>query len=51
MDLKDDLVKSKQSIGVNKYDHPTGTLAMNLLKPSGGAHPYDQFVYGPQKIS
>ena len=35
MSLKAILVQSKQSIDVNKYEHPTGTLIMTFLKAEG----------------
>ena len=35
MNLKDILDQPKQYIYVNKYEHPTVTLAMNFLNPVG----------------
>ena len=47
---KDILDQEKQSIDVNKYKHPNGTLATTFHKPSGGETLYVQFVYTSQKI-
>ena len=47
--MKGGLYQAKQSIEAKNYEHPTGTLAMILHKPAGGANPYVRFVYGPQK--
>ena len=33
--LKDILDQEKQSIEANKFEHPTGTLAMTFHKPAG----------------
>ena len=48
--LKYILDKSRQSIDVNKYEHPTGTLVKALLRPAGVGNTYVQFVYIPQTI-
>ena len=37
-------------IDINNYEHPTGTLTMNFLKPEGEANTYIRFGYGPQRI-
>ena len=42
MNLKDILDQSKQSIDVNKYKHPTGTISTTLLNNKGGSNPYVQ---------
>ena len=50
MDLHNILDQSKQSIYVNKNEHPTGTLATTFLNPARGSNPYFPFVYISQKI-
>ena len=47
--LKEILDQSKQSINVKKYEQPTSTLAMTLLKPSGEENLYVRFVYSPKE--
>ena len=47
--LKEILDQAKQSIDVNKPEHPTGTLATTFHKPAGEANLYVRFEYGPQK--
>ena len=48
--LKYILNQAKQSIDVNKSEHPTSTLATTFHKPSWEVNMYVQFGYGPQKL-
>ena len=47
MNLKYILFQPKKLIDVNKFEHPTYTLAMNLLKSEGGSNMYVRFIYVP----
>ena len=42
--------QEKQSIDMNKYEQPTGTLATTFYKFVSGTNKYTQFKYVPQKI-
>ena len=48
--LREIFDKSKQSIEVNKSEHPTVTLDMNFQKPAGESKTYVRFGYSPRKI-
>ena len=50
MKLKKILFQPKQLIDVNKYEHPTGTLATAFLKPAREENQYVWFGYVPHKI-
>ena len=51
MNFKYILDQQKQPIDLNKYEHPTGTLAKKILNPAGEENPYVWFGCVPQKIA
>ena len=48
--LKNILDQENHSIKLDKYEHPTVTIATTLHKPVWGANPYVRFGYVPQTI-
>ena len=50
MILEEILYQLKKSVEVKKYEHPTSTLAMNFLEPTGEENMYILFGYVPHKI-